>query len=356
MEGIKRMKPFRIKFFLVALVASFTVSFPVYTGAQDSSLIYSVSFNEPELDDLLAPIALYPDPLLSQMLPASTYPAEVSDAAEWLKSGGNASIIDDQNWDDSVKAVARYPDVLNMMADNMDWTANLGDAFLNQPDDVSKSIQRLRWQARDMGNLASNDRQDVNIEESNIEIIPSQPQYFYVPIYDPVVVYVRRHEPSSVPFILFGPPLLLGGWLIMDFDWGHHQVVYHGWNRPGWVNHARPYVHVKNVYVQGSRPLLHERWRHDSSHGDPARYLASRPSGPNIARHVLTGEIRGNHTVSPNPVGKMFVPGVNARAYSNRGRESRGTVNQLPAPPVPSVAGRPISSPPATREDRKSVV
>ena len=93
---------------------------------------------EQELDNLLAPIALYPDPLLAQMLPASTYPAEIADAADWLNSGGSISGIDWQNWDESVKAIAHYPNILKMMADNMDWTADLGDAFLNQPEDVAR--------------------------------------------------------------------------------------------------------------------------------------------------------------------------------------------------------------------------
>src|SRR5450756_1938764 len=89
-----------------------------------------------ELDNLLAPIALYPDPLLAQILPAATYPTEVSEAAAWLQSGGRPDDIDAQNWDENVKAIAHYPDVLYMMSGNIDWTADLGDAFLNKPDAV----------------------------------------------------------------------------------------------------------------------------------------------------------------------------------------------------------------------------
>src|SRR5271169_2306423 len=132
---------------------------------------------EQELDDLLSSIALYPDPLLAQMLPASTYPAEISDSAAWLRSGADPSSIDEQNWDESVKAIAHYPDVLYMMADNIDWTADVGDALLNQPDDVISSIQRLRWQARDIGNIESNDEQSVIIDGNSLEIVPAQPQY-----------------------------------------------------------------------------------------------------------------------------------------------------------------------------------
>jgi hypothetical protein len=337
---------------LVTFILCLLAFFSIEAWAEEQSLIYSVSFTDQELDDLLAPIALYPDPLLAQMLPSSTYPQEIQDAQALLERGGNISDIDGQNWDESVKAVARYPDVLKMMADNIDWTANLGDAFLNQPEDVTNSIQRLRWQAKNMGNLVSNDKQEIYIEGDSITIIPVQPQYIYVPQYDPVIVYVKRPAPHFPPFILFGPPLLLGGWLIMDFDWGHHHVIYHGWSRPGWVNHARPFVHVKNVYINKSRPSLHERWRHDASHGDPARYLASRPSGPNAVKHARTGEIRGKTSTQPRPAGRMFGPTGDTHAYSNRGRESRGTVNQQPMPPAPSITQRPAIPSPSTKERR----
>jgi len=106
------------------------------------------AFSNQELDDLLAPIALYPDPLLAAMLPASTYPAEIADADAWLKRGGTVSGVDGQSWDEAVKAITYYPDILTMMAENLDWTADLGDAFLNQPEDVTRSIQRLRWRPK----------------------------------------------------------------------------------------------------------------------------------------------------------------------------------------------------------------
>jgi hypothetical protein len=352
-EGVARsMKSARRKGPLVAFVLCLLVSLSIEAWAEEPSLIYSVSFTDQELDDLLAPIALYPDPLLAQMLPASTYPQEILDAHAWLERGGNISDVDGQNWDESVKAVARYSDVLKMMAKNVDWTANLGDAFLNQPEDVSNSIQRLRWQAKNMGNLVSNDKQEIYIEGDSIAIFPVQPQYIYVPLYDPVIVYVKRPALHIPSFILFGPPLILGGWLIMDFDWGHRHVVYHGWNRPGWVNHARPFVHVKNVYINNSRPSIRQTWRHDASHGDPARYLTSRPSGPNAGRYARTGEIRGKTPVQPRPAGRMFGPTGDAHAYSNRGRESRGIVNQQPIPPAPSISQRPAIPSPSTRERR----
>jgi hypothetical protein len=120
------------------------------------------------------------------------------------------------------------------MADNINWTADLGDAFLNQSENVARSIQRLRWQARNAGNLENTSQQTIMIDGDYIQIIPAQPQYIYVPRYDPSVIYIRRWSPGGSPFMTFGLGLAIGGWLSMDFDWGHHHVIYHGWNRPGW--------------------------------------------------------------------------------------------------------------------------
>jgi hypothetical protein len=229
-----------------------------------------------------------------------------------------------------------------MLADNMDWTANVGDAFLNQPEDVANSIQRLRWRARDAGNLVSNEEQSVLIEGDNIQIVPAQPQYVYVPQYQPSVVYYESPAPGYPPYITFGFGLLIGGWLTMDFDWGHHHVIYHGWNRPGWVNYSRPYVHVRNVYINQSRPYIHETWRHDRSHGDPGRYLAFHPAGPNAHSYARMGEASGRAAMQPGPREGTYGRGRDTYAYSNRGSESRGVVNQLPKPPAPSVQQRPL--------------
>jgi len=330
-----------LKGFLLVLIVCLLALLSIQAWAEDPGLTYSASFTDQELDDLLAPIALYPDPLLAQILPASTYPTEVADAEAWLNRGGDVSSIDEQDWAESVRAIAHYPKILQMMAENMDWTANLGDAFLNQPEDVTNSIQRLRWRARDAGNLVSNAEQSVIVEGDYIQIVPAQPQYLYVPQYDTSVVYVQAPTMSISPFITFGFGLAIGGWLSLDFDWGHHHVIYHGWDRPGWVKRARPYVHVRNVYINRSRPFIHQTWRHDRSHGDPARYLASRPSGPNADRYARMGEARGSTTRQPWPAKGIYGPGGDTHAYSNRGRESRGIVNQQPAPLTPSISRRP---------------
>jgi len=339
-----------IKGFLLAFFVCIPALLSVQAWADDQDLTYSMSFTSDELDNLLAPIALYPDPLLTQILPASTYPTEVQEAVAWVNGGGDVSGIDEQPWDESVKAIAHYPSILKMMAENMDWTANLGDAFLNQPEDVTSSIQRLRQQASDAGNLMSTNEQSVMTDDGYIEIVPAQPEYMYVPQYDPLIVYNRRWAPGMPPFVSFHFRLAIGGWLGMDFDWGQHDIIHHGWNRPGWVNNARPYVHVTNVYIDRSRPDIHQTWRHDASHGDPARYLASHPSGPNASRYARTTEIRGGTTRPTGPSGAMFAPKGDTDAYSKRGRESRGIVNQMPTPPAQHVSQRPTSPTPSFSE------
>ena len=305
----------------------------------DSSPVYV--FSDQELDELLAPIALYPDPLLAVMLPASTYPEEIDNADAWLKKGGTASGINGQSWDESVKAIAYYPDILDMMAGDLDWTADLGDAFINQQEDVTRSIQRLRWQARDIGNLESNNNQQVIIDGENIEIIPAQPEYMYVPQYDDYVVYEENWAQGSPPFITYGLGLAIGGWLSMDFDWRNHHIIYHGWNRPGWVNHARPYIHVPNVYVNRSRSSINQTWRHDMSHGDPERFRASQPDRVNTGRVMHTPDVRGRETTPAKRPGVIFGPKGNTNSFSNRGRQSLGTINQQQAPPETRIGQQP---------------
>ncbi|MGD1075257.1 MAG: DUF3300 domain-containing protein [Thermodesulfovibrionales bacterium] len=320
-----------LKGFLLMLGACLSVLLSIHAG--EGSPSSPSPLTDQELDNLLAPIALYPDPLLAQLLPASTYPGEIADAAAWLQNGGDVSGIDNQNWDESVKAIAHYPTVLNMMSEDIDWTADLGNAFLTQPEDVTRSIQRLRWQAKSLGNLASTSQQTVITDGDDIEIDPAQPQYIYVPQYDPSVVYVQQWTPGISPFITFGIGFAIGGWLTMDFDWYHHHVIFHGWNRPGWVNNARPYVHVTNVYVNRSRPSINQIWRHDNAHGNPERYLASRPGGAAVSSYARVPEARGRGIPPPRPSEGVFGPRENAQTFSNRGKESLGSAQLRPMTP-----------------------
>jgi hypothetical protein len=180
-----------------------------------------------ELDSLLAPIALYPDSLLSQVLMASTYPLEVVSAARWAKANpdakGDAALkkVDNQPWDVSVKSLAAFPNILEMMNEKLDWTQKLGDAFLAQQKDVLDSVQRLRRLAKDSGNLESNQQQVVHSEAQAIIIEPAQPQTIYVPAYNPTVVYGVWPYPAYPPYYYPGVAMWYpGSALVRGFAWG----------------------------------------------------------------------------------------------------------------------------------------
>jgi hypothetical protein len=200
-------------------------------------------FSPDQLDNLLAPVALYADPLLAQVLVAATFPDQVDEAARFVRADSNLDDIDGQSWDVSVKAVAHYPTVLFTMADQLDWTTSLGQAYVNQSDDVMAAVQRLRAEAEAAGNLQSDADMQVVNDGGDIEIWPEQPQYIYVPDYDPTVIYVQRTG------ISYGPGFAIGAWLNVDFNWRAHTIFYHGWDRDGWVRRSRPYVRTLATYV-----------------------------------------------------------------------------------------------------------
>jgi uncharacterized protein DUF3300 len=229
---------------LAAGQAAWADSFYAESMLEESDILFTAE----ELDDLLAPIALYPDPLLAQILPAATFIDQVDEAARYVRQYGRYARIDDQPWDVSVKAVAYYPNVLFMMDRKYDWTVSLGQAFVNQQHEVMDAIQRLRAEARAVGNLVSTREQRVVVEERVIRIIPAEPEVIYVPRYDPLVVYVER--PPSYGFVTFGIGFTIGAWLNRDCDWHGHRVYYHGWRGGGWISRARPHIRDRrNVYI-----------------------------------------------------------------------------------------------------------
>ena len=188
-----------------------------------------------ELDTLLAPIALYPDALIALILPASTLPSDVVVAARYIASNGDPAQVANQPWDDSVKSLVRYPDVLSWMDQNLEWTTALGEAFVDQPADVMNSIQRLRAEAIAAGNLTDSPQQQVVQEETVIRIVPAQPDVIYVPQYDPDVVYVQPYSQDFGPVLTFGAGFAVGSWLNYDCDWDRRSIYVGHW-RPGWNN------------------------------------------------------------------------------------------------------------------------
>jgi hypothetical protein len=154
-----------------------------------------------QLEQLVAPIALYPDPLIAQVLTASTYPAQVANADRWRQAQGNAPAeqiaggADAQNWDPSVKALTAFPQVLAEMDRNMRWTTDLGNAYYNQPQDILQAVQGMRQRAQAAGNLENTPQETVSYDQGNIEVAPANPQVVYVPAYNPWAVYGQPISP-----------------------------------------------------------------------------------------------------------------------------------------------------------------
>src|SRR5689334_18084625 len=235
-----------------------------------------------QLEALVAPIALYPDELLANVLAASTYPLEVVQADRWVK--GNKSLkgdalkaaVDKQAWDDSVKALVSTPDVIAMMSDKIDWTKNLGDAVLAQQPDVMDAIQRLRAKAQARNKLVTNKQQKVSVQKQDnrdvIVIEQAQPGTMYVPYYDPATVYGTWPYAAYPPYYWGYPPyigagviaagLAFGaGWAIGR--WGNYWGGGCGWgNRNVYVNHRT----FNNINAGGGG------WQHNPAHRGGVKY------------------------------------------------------------------------------------
>ena len=240
---------------LLAIVLSFA-TYPQAVGAQDQqgnsqarpAPQYTQQTPE-ELQRLVAPIALYPDSLLAQVLAASTFPEQVIDADRWVQSHPDvkgaalAQAVDQLSWDPSVKALVAFPSVLGNMDKNLSWTSSLGDAYYNQGEDVMDAVQVMRRRAQQAGHLNSTPQQTVTTEDSDIEIEPVSPEIVYVPAYNPWFVYGGPIAawPGWYPYpgvwydgpvIFFGAGFAVGyfggygwGWHHWDCDWHHHYAV-----------------------------------------------------------------------------------------------------------------------------------
>jgi hypothetical protein len=231
-----------------------------------------------QIDQLVSRIALYPDPLLAQTLTAATYSNEIPDAATWAQQHSNvtgdalAQAIQTDNlpWDPSVLALLPFPSVLDMMARDPAWTDQLGTALLSQHQDVMDAVQRMRQQAQSYGYLATNSYVDVVSDGGYIQIMPLNPSLYYVPFYDPVIVYARPRPGFVIGgAIRFGPAIAIGpsfgrfGWFGAGFGWGGHTIMidHRPWART-YVN-RRVYVHpYAHPYARPAAP----RMEHHESH------------------------------------------------------------------------------------------
>ncbi|MDO9109189.1 MAG: DUF3300 domain-containing protein [Desulfatirhabdiaceae bacterium] len=232
---------------------------PVGGLAQDTGSAPPV-FRQEELDQMLAPIALYPDSLLIQVLMAATYPLEVVQAARWVERNPNlkgeklAIALDQKYWDPSVKSLVNFPSVLAMMNDKLDWTQDLGDAFLGQKDQVMASIQNLRLRAQAQGTLQTTNEQVVVVQEKTIVIESVSPQFVYVPAYNPTIVYGTWWYPAYPPYYYYPPGYAVASASIVSFGVG--VAVGAAWGYAwGSVNWASNQVYVnpaQNVTINNT--------------------------------------------------------------------------------------------------------
>jgi len=295
------------------------------------------AYSPEELEQLVAPIALYPDPLLSQVLMASTYPLQIVEAARWragqpqnLSDQQLAGLLADEPWDPSVKAVAAFPDVLEMMNEKISWTGRLGNAFLDQQEDVMAAVQRLRARAQAAGNLQSGSQQTVTVSGSPsvIAIAPAQPDTIYVPIYNPTVIYGPWPYPGYVPYywhppryvvrgpvITFSTAFIVGGVLWSTYDW-HHRRFNINVNRYNHFNRAHITGPIWHREFEQRRIAAHRRATIREHYGNP-RHAA--PPGPAHGPEHGGPPPAGNHSGfghTPPGQGSGHVPPPNEAAHA----------------------------------------
>jgi len=207
-----------------------------------------------QLDQLVGPIALYPDPLIAELLPAATFPSEIALANRYVSQGGDPAQIAEQGWDPSVQAMAHYANVLKWMDDNLAWTTQLGQVFQSQQADVMNAIQDLRGKAQSLGNLATTPQESVVTDDGDIEIDPTDPDQMYVPAYPPDEIYAQPGIYCTFPFWL-----PLGGWLVNDWNWHNHGLIFWGPGHPRPDNWWRQPPGFRHNYIVGHPlPSWHE--------------------------------------------------------------------------------------------------
>jgi hypothetical protein len=294
-----------------------------------------------QLDSLVAPIALYPDSLLAQTLAASTYPLEIIQLQQWLAKNKNlkdkalADAVAKQPWDPAVQAMAPLPDVVKRLADDIQWTTDLGNAFLDQQSDVMDAVQRMRKKAQEKGALASNEQQKVEtkvVEQKTVIIVESaNPEVVYVPVYSPTVVYpppVYPYPPIYYPpyppgaaFVTFTAGVMIGaaiwGGAWGHCGWGHNDIninVNNNFNRNTNIN-------TGNI-GSGNRGGGNN-WSHNSQHRGGAPYsnkaTASKYGGS--TKGGAGAQSRGGASASPQGRGTSGGPGASPQG---RGGASAG--------------------------------
>ena len=372
-----------MSFFLVLMTIPVDAS--AQTGAQTASPPAAPEEYAPltaeELDGLVAPIALYPDALVAQVLGAATFPYEIVDAVVWLKQNSSLSgeslmkAVDQQSWDPAVKALTQFPTVLDNLAKNLAWTSSLGEASATQQQDVMDAIQRMRAKAYAAGNLKSSSEIKV-VQESPQTIIiqPANPQIVYVPAYNPTVIYgapvvvpgYSSADVAAAAIISFGAGIAVGamisggccgwGWGYWGTSWHSHTIVYNrniyvgnSYWRGGYYGGAYRPPGYPGYRPPGYRPPSYPGYRP----GNPG----SRPPGgyPGYGRPPATtlpaGAGSGNRPGGGAPSTRPTNPGNRPSNYPSTRPGGGGTPSTQPANP----GNRPSQTPstrPSTSEAR----
>lgn len=318
-------------------------------SAQDMNRI-PAAFTQEDLDQMLAPIALYPDSLLAQVLMASTYPLEVVQAARFVDSRPGlqgdelARAIAPMPWDPSVKSLAQFPSVLAMMNDKLDWTQRLGDAFLSQQANVMDTVQNLRIKAQIAGNLQSSSQQRIVQQDQVIVIEPVNPQVIYVPYYNPTVVYGGWWWPQRPPVYWAPPPRYrppsynvsinvgiffgAGTGIVRSVysdarpDWRQHHVLVNNVRINNVVNNNVTNNVTRNVTVN-NQPVVWQHNRRGGPNGRPDVGNVSRPNAPAAAPAVANAAPPQRPAQPPTAAG----PDNRDRNDRNNNRDDRNGRN-----------------------------
>lgn len=367
------MKPVRTIVRMLPWLIGALLALAVAAAAQEPAAPDdSDAFSKEELSQMLAPLALYPDALIAQILMASTYPLEIVEAERWLRtnSGLSGSRLDEalkeKNWDASVKSLCHFPDLLLAMSDKLDQTRKLGDAFLVQEAEVMATIQELRRRAEGQGNLKSSREQKVVVEPDAIRIEPVEPEVVYLPVYDPFYVYGPWWYPAYPPYYWYYPPGVIGSSYVSFGPRFYFGLGFFPWAWFDWsARHIRVDIHrtrsFHNPRVRHDSGASY--WRHDNFHRRGVAYrdrrtgerFGSRPPRQTPATPEIRG-FPGRRSEPPSGVqpggrrGGTVTPGTAPRQTGERqgGVVAPGGARQQEQSVSPAVRpdrGRTISTP-----------
>lgn len=308
-----------------------------------------------QLEQLLGPIALYPDALIALILPACAASTDIVLAARQIRDNPNdRSQIEHRSWDESVKSLTSYPEVLLWLDDNLTWTKQVGEAFVEQPAEVMQAMQRLRAKARAAGTLVDTPQQQVIADSNVIRIVPAQPEVIYVPYYQPEAVFVSTPVYYARPVLAFGTGVAVGSWLAYDCDWnrrviwcGDRRRPWHGhdWRRPVAAYAPRSSAHVSITVHQWRPPPVHARptRTHSYTHrhreivqpapfGRPSGFTHThRPTGPRPGGTSTSFAANSSSRIDPPP----FPAQPQQRLYT-RDRDRDGNRDRNLPPPAGS--------------------